>query len=97
MEFTPGLFTAEAVAGKLKDRTAAKVSHALNLTIIAAAHARLGDYVAAAQHAFETGNLHEGQALAMAITTCINTMSTAGFALGDAVDREISTARQVAA
>lgn len=96
MEFTPGLFTTEAVTSKLKDRNAAKQSHAFNLQIIAAAHARLGDYVAAAQHAFETGNLAEGQALSLAITHAINTMSNAGHALGDAVDRELSAARAAA-
>jgi hypothetical protein len=93
-QFTEGLPIAAVTR---RERTAATMSHAANLVILKAAYARLGDYIETAAHAFETGNLREGQALALAITHAINAMSEAGHALGDAIDRELSAQRQVAA
>lgn len=88
-----GLFTTEDVTARLRVKNAPKVDHATSLVTIKAASLRLAEYCDAGQHAYETGNLAEAQALSLALTHAANVISKFSFMLGQAIDAEMDQAR----
>ena len=93
VKHTEGLFTTEDVTASMRVVNAPKVNHGISLVSIKAASLRLADYCEASQHAYETGNLAEAQALSLAITHAAAVISKFSFSLGMAIDAEMETAR----
>ena len=94
--FTTGIFTTPDVTAALRGKNNPTLSTRAYLVRMKAATLRIGDYIEAASHAHETGNLDECTGLAIALSGASRDLAKALDLFDRALEAEKSVVRAAA-